>query len=157
MGQHEESLALVRRAHLGRGEQTPLRIEPELGKVAKHLGEPKAKVPGDVLKEDERGAALVDDASHLGPQVALVALSELLAGDAEGLARVARNDEINAATPLSAAEGAEIVGDRSAIQLRRFHPGHEDGRGEGFPLDVAHGAALGGQSDTEREPADAGA
>lgn len=157
VGQREQSLALVRRADLGRAEQAPLRIEPELGKVGKHLGEPKAKVPGDVLDEGERRAALVDDASHFGPEVAFVALSEPLAGDAEWLTRVARSDEIHSATPCPAVEGSEIVGDRSAIQLRRRHPGHEDGCGEAVPLDVAHGAAVCGQADTKLEPADPGA
>lgn len=157
VGQHEEPLAQVRRPDLGRAEQTPLRIEPERGKVAKHVGEPKVNVPWDVLEEGERSAALVEDASHFGPQVALIGVAESLTGDAEWLARVARSDEIHDATPRSAVEGSEIVGDRSAIQLRRFHPGHEDGRGEGLALDVAHGAAVGGQSDTELEPTDASA
>lgn len=156
LGQHEEPFALVRRPNLGRGEQAPFRIEPELGKVAKHLGEPKANVTRDVLEEDEGGSALVDDASDFGPEVSLVGLSSPLAGDGEGLARVASSDEIHDATPRSAVEGSEIVGDRSAIQLRRFHPVHEDGRGEGVPLDIAHGAAVGGQSDTKLEPADSG-
>lgn len=156
VGQHEESLAQVRRANIGRGEQTPLRIEPERGNVAKHIGEPKAKVAWDVLEEDDGSSALFDDSSHLGPEVSLVRFSESLAGDGEWLARVASNDAIHDATPRSAVEGSEIVGDRSAIQLRRFHPGHEDGRGKGVPLDVAHGAAVGGQSDAELEPADPG-
>jgi len=53
VGQHEESLAQLRGADLGRGEQTPLRIEPERGKVAKDVGEPKLNVPRHVLEEDE--------------------------------------------------------------------------------------------------------
>lgn len=141
VGQHEESLAEVRRPDLGRAEQTPLRIEPERGKVAEDVGEPKANVARDVLEEGEGGSALVDDPSHFGPEVALVGFSSPLAGEAEGLARVARSDEIHDSTPRAAIEGSQIVGDRSAIQLRRLHPRHEDGRGEGFPLDVANGAA----------------
>jgi hypothetical protein len=157
VGHAEQSLAAMRGANVVRSEQTPLSIEPELGKVAKYLAEPKAKVARDVLEEGERGSALVEDASDFGPQVALVALPEPLAGDAEWLARVARSDEIHAATPRSAVEGSEIVPDRSLIHGLVAHPGHEDGRGEGVPLDVAHGAAVGGQSDTKLKPADAGA
>ncbi len=111
------SLAEVRRPDLGRAEQTPLRIEPERGKVDEDVGEPKANVARDVLEEDERGSALVDDPSHFGPEVALVAFAEALAGDAEGLARVARSDEIHDSTPRAAIEGSQIVGDRRAMDF----------------------------------------
>lgn len=148
-GQHEEPLATVRRANVGRSHKIPLRIEPERGKVGQHSIEPKAKVSGDVLEEDERSSALRDDARDLGPEVSLVSLAELLAGDAEGLAWVSRNDEIHRATPAFAVEGSEIVPDRSAIQPRFFHPGHEDGRGEGVPLEEANGAAPAGQPEVD--------
>lgn len=153
VGQHEESLATVRRTDVRRSHKIPLRIEPERGKVGQHSIEPKAKVSGDVLEEDERRSRLRDDAADLGPEVSLVALAELLPGDAEGLAGVSRNDEIHAATPALAVEGAEIVPDRSAIQPRFFHPGHEDGRGEGVPLDDAHGATPAGQPEVDASDA----
>lgn len=155
VGQCEEPLAPVRRANVGRSHKIPFRIEPERGKVGQHSIEPKAKVPGDVLEEGERRSALRDDARDFGPQVPLVSLAELLPGDAERLAGVARNDEIHRATPALAVERAEIVPDRSAIQGLFFHPGHEDGRGEGVPLEEANGAAPAGQA--EINSADAGA
>jgi hypothetical protein len=149
VGQDEEALAAVRRADLGRAHKIPLRIEPERGKVGQHSIEPKAKVAGDVLKEDERRSALRDDARDLGPQVPLVALAALLSGDAERLAGVSRSDEIHCATPALAVEGLEIVPDRSAIQPRLFHPGHEHSRSECLPLDVQNTAAPAGQSEID--------
>lgn len=149
VGQHEESLPSVRRPDFGCGEHTPFRIEPELGKVAKDLGEPKRKMPADVFEEDEHGSALVNDSSDLGPEVSLVGFGALLAGDGEWLTRVARSDKIHSATPWSAAEGSEIVGDRSTIQGRVFHPCHEDGRREGVALDVTNGPRSSGQSQAE--------
>jgi hypothetical protein len=44
------------------------------------------------------------------------------------------------------------------IQGRVLHPGHEEGRGEGFPLDVTHSpVVVTGEDEPEVEPADAGA
>lgn len=155
VGQDEESLTLVRGSNVGRGEQTPLRIEPEFGKVGKHFGEPKRKVSSDVLEEREGGGDLFEDPPDLGPEVAFVVCASSLPRCAERLARVPAANEIHRSTPCAAIEGAEIVEDRSAIQARFFHPGHEDGRGERVPLDVAHGATPSGQA--EIEPADPGA
>jgi hypothetical protein len=155
VGQDEQSLASVRRSDIGRAEHTPFRIEPERGKVGKNVGEPKRNVACDVLEEPERGTGLVEDSCDVRPEVALVGVAEPSACDAERLARVAACDEIHRATPRAAIEGCEIVPDRRAIQRRVFHPGHEDGRGEGFPLDVANGTAPLGQS--EVDAADAGA
>lgn len=154
-GQDEEPLAPMRRADVRRSDKIPLRIEPERGKVGQHSIEPKAKVPGDVLEEDERSSALRDDARDLGPEVPLVSLALSLPGDAEWLAGVSRNDEIHAAAPALAVEGSEIVPDRSRIQPRFLHPGHENGRGEGFPLDEANRATPAGQA--EVDASDAGA
>jgi len=155
VGQDEEPISSVRGSNVGRGEHAPLRIEPERGKVAKDVGEPKRKVSSDVLEECEGGGDLLEDSPDLGPEVALVVCALSLPGCTERLAWVPANDEIHRSTPRAAVEGSEIVPDRSAIQLRFFHPGHEDGRGERVPLDVAHGSTPSGQ--TEIEAADAGA
>jgi hypothetical protein len=136
--EEEQSVALVRRAHVGRTETSPFDIEPDGGKVGKHVGEPKRKVSSDVLTEQERRVALLKDSIDLGPEVALVVVSAAVAGDGEGLTGIPRNDEIHRATPASASEGSEIVEDRSLIQRRLRHPFHEAGCGESVPLDQAH-------------------
>jgi len=146
----------MRRPDFGCGEQTPFRIEPEFGKVAKDFGEPKRKVPAHVFEEDEGRSALVNDASDLGPEVPWIGLGSALSGAAERLARVARSDEIHDSAPRSAVEGSEIVEDRSAIQGLLAHPRHEDARREGVALDVTNGPASSGQSHAEFEPADSG-
>jgi hypothetical protein len=106
VGQEEQPLALVRRAHVARSEQIPLDIRPALGKVGKNSVEPKRKVPGDVLAEQVSSAALAPDSEHVGPQVAFVEPARALSGEAEGLAWVPRNDEIHRATPNSSVEGS---------------------------------------------------
>jgi hypothetical protein len=150
-------LAAVWCSDLGRAEQTPLRIEPDRGKVGKHLGEPKVKVPWHVLEEGEVGSGFFEHARDVRPEMPFVVGPAPLAGDAERLAGVSRNDEIHDATPRSAVEGRKIVGHRRSIHGRFFHPGHEHGRREGVPLDVAHGPDVGCASDSEVEAADPGA
>jgi hypothetical protein len=106
VGQEEQPLALVRRAHVARSEQIPLDIRPAFGKVGKNSVEPKRKVPGDVLAEQVAGSTLAPDSEHVGPQVAFVEFACALACEAERLAWISRNDEIHRATPSSSVEGS---------------------------------------------------
>ena len=92
------------------------------------------------------------------PEVARIVRAPALAGDAERLARIARRDEIHRTAPRPAVEAGKIVPDRRLIQGLVFHPRHEDGRGEGVPLDVTHSTVSGfGQRKSEVEAAGAGA
>lgn len=108
----------------------------------------------DVLTEDATGSDLVDDAGDVRPQPALVVGAAPLSGVGFALAGIARSDEIHDATPRSAVKSGKVVPDRCRIQGRRFHPGHEGGRGIGFPLDVTDNAMPGrGDADPELESA----
>jgi hypothetical protein len=134
----------MRGANVGRGEQTPLRIEPEVGKVAKDLGEPKAKVAGDVLKEDEAGLALLNDPSHVGPEVPFVLLAEPFAGDGEWLARVSGADEVNLVPPPATVKLLKVSApNRTAVKRALFLASQENGRSEHVPLNEAHSPASG--------------
>lgn len=143
VGQDEQPLPPVRRSSLGRAEQTPLRMEPEGGKVSEHGSESQPKVACDILKAYDGRLALLDDSPDVRPEVARVLLPLPLAGDGERLARVARRDEIHDSTPRSAVERGQVVPDRSWIQGRFANPGHEDGRSVGVPLDVTHSSQPG--------------
>lgn len=157
VGQAEEPGALVRGANFGRSDNTPLRIEPEAGKVGEDFAEPFVEVTPDVLNEDEGGGGLTNDPSNSGPKVSRVGSSELLACLAEWLAqlRVARSDEIHTSTPRATAETPKVIPYRCRIQGLFFHPRHEDARGKGFPLDVANSPCGGtGELDSEVEASD---
>lgn len=157
VGQDEQPLSSVRSASVGRGDHSPLRMEPQRGKVSEHGVESQPNVACDVLEADDRRLHLGDDPSDLRPEVPLVVLSSALPGDGEGLARVARSDKIHDSTPRAAVEGSEVVEDRRRIQGRLFHPGHEDGRSEGVPLDDTHNSQPGeGGPEAQLEPSDAG-
>jgi hypothetical protein len=68
----------------------------------------------------------------------VIAVPLSLAGKAVWLTRQARTCDIHAAAPVSAIEGCEIVGHRSQIHGRDFHPRHESGRRCAIPLNVTN-------------------
>jgi len=112
----------------------------------------------DVFEEDPLGPALDDDTPDVRPEVARVTIAEAFAGSRERLTRISRSDDVHAATPASAAEGCKVVPDRSRSQGLIFHPGHESGRSEGFPLDVTDSLISGlGDVHPEVEASDSGA
>jgi len=157
VGQEEESASTVGRSHVLRGEQVPDDIAPELGKVSKHVGEPKRKVPLNVLAEEEARAGLLEDAQDLRPEVALVDFSEALAGGAEWLARIARHDEIHRSTPGSSVEGSQVAPDRSTSQDSVVHARDQNRGCMSFSLHVADRASRSQGVQPEVEPSDAGA
>jgi hypothetical protein len=111
----------VRRPDLARGEQIPLRIEPERGKIAKDSGEPKAKVAGDVLEKGERGSGFDQDSGNVRPQMPRVFLALTFAGNGEGLAGIPGRDQIHTAEQRAAVEGSKIRPHRRRIQPPFFH------------------------------------
>ena len=98
---------------------------------------------GTVLEEHPNRSALRDDPGDVRPEMARIVRALALAGDAERLARIARTDEIHRAAPLPTVEAGKVVPDRRLIQGLVLHPRHEDGRGEGVPLDVTHSTVPG--------------
>ena len=155
---HEpEPRAEVRGANGCRAEQTPFRIEPELGKVVEDMGQPESNKLGDVLQQDESGSQVSDDGCDGWPEPALIVSSTLLPSRAERLARETGSDEIHSATPRSAVERGEVIPDRSLIQTRLRHPLHENGRCVGVPLNVSHGSYPCHGSEGELESSVAGA
>ena len=71
---------------------------------------------------------------------------------------IACSEDVHRVTPWSAVEGGNVVPNRRLIQGLIFHPRHEDGRGEGVPLDVTDSTVSGlGQHEAEVETSGAGA
>jgi hypothetical protein len=153
-GEDKEPLALVRCADFRRREEACRKAVAHADQSAGDFGEAEAEMMGDVLKEDEGRPDLVDDAGDMWPEVARVVGTPALACDGERLARIARSDDVHRAAPRAAVEGSNVVPDNSLIQGRVFHPRHEDGRGVGFPFDMAHSTISGdGDGEPEVEPA----
>lgn len=105
MGQKPEALPSVGGANVGRGEQTPLRIEPEVGKVGEDVRKPSGSHNvGDVLQEDEPRSHVSDDPLCHRPEVSVIVKTAPLAGTGERLAGEAGSDEIHPATPRPSVE-----------------------------------------------------
>ncbi len=121
-----------------------------------NFGKSKAQMMRNVLQEDEGRLALPDDASDVRPEVPRIGRTPALSRERERLARITRKDDVHAAAPRSAVEACNIVPDRSRIQDRVFHPGHENGRRVGFPLDVTH-SPVPAASEVQAEVESAGA
>lgn len=107
-------------------------------------------MPFDVFEEAPFGLHLADDPADMRPEVAGIVLAASAPCEAEGLAGIAGSDEMNAAAPWAAVEGGNVRPDRSLIQGLVFHPCHESGRREGFPLDVTN-SSIGGLGDVQAE------
>lgn len=104
------------------------------------FGESPSQVPWNIFEEDECRADLTNDSLKMGPNVARIAAAKPLARATVRLARVARRDDLHEAAPRSAVEGLNAIPDRSRIQRRRLHPGHENARRVAVPLNVTNGS-----------------
>lgn len=157
MGHNEEPTPCVASAGFERAEQARFDRKAQSPKVPEDGVGSQRHMAFDVLEEAPFRVDVGNDAPDARPKVAGVIFPEPPSGEAEGLAGVTPSEDMNAATPRAAVEGGNVVPDRSLIQGRVCHPRHENGRREGFPLDVTNSAISGfGDVQSEFEPADAG-
>lgn len=137
--QTEPSLTPVRCLHVGRAEEVPRRVVPEIGQGPEYLVEPSNKEPWDVLQEDEARSHVANDPGDVRKEPALVLEPELGSGDGEGLTRESGAHDVHQTIKRRGVELGEIAEpDRSRRQGRVLHPRQEDRRREGVPLDVTH-------------------
>jgi len=146
----------MRRTDFRRREEACRKAVAHADQSAGDFGETEAEMMGDVFEEDEGRLAFANDAGDMRPEVARVFRPLPFARDGERLARIARSDDVHRAAPRAAVEGSNVVPDRCRIQGRLFHPCHENGRGVGFPFDMAH-SSISRHGDCEPKVESAGA
>jgi len=95
----------VRRSNGGCVEQTPLRIEPEPGKVMEDFGKAMSDELSDILQQDVSGSNVTDDPADGWPEPTIICNSGLGPCGAEGLAGETGSDNIHSPTPRSAVKG----------------------------------------------------
>ena len=158
-GEDEQTLALVGRTDFRRREEACRKFVAHADQSAGDFGEAEAEMMGDILEEDEGRLDLGDDAGDMRPEVTRVVRAPALRPRPKMAGTDSRRVTISTrAAPRSAVEGSNVVPDNSLIQGRVFHPRHESGCGEGFPLDMTHSTISGdGDGEPEVEPARAGA
>ncbi len=158
MGHNEEAPPYVARTAFERREQSRFDCKAQRLKVPEYRVGSQGHMAFDVFEEAPFGIELADDSPDVGPKVAGIVLAPAPAGKAEGLAGISGSEDMNLSTPRRAVEGGNVIPDRSLIQGLVFHPCHESGRREGFPLDVTNSSiALFCDVEAELEAADAGA
>lgn len=158
MGHNEEPTPYVASAGFERAEQACFDRKAHSLKVPEDCVGAQGHVSFDVFKEAPLRIEFSDDAADVGPEVAGIILSEPPSGKAEGLAGIASSEDMNLSAPRAAVEGGDVAPDRSLIQGRVCHPRHENGRREGFPLDVTNSSVSGlGDVQSKFETSDAGA
>ena len=92
----------------------------------------------DVLEEAPFGVEFPNDPADVGPEMAGIVSASPSTGEAEGLAWISASEDMNFSAPRAAVEGGNVTPERCLIQGLVFHPCHESGCREGFPLDVTN-------------------
>ena len=100
-------------------------------------------MPGDVFEEDPFGAAFVDDAGDVGPEVTGIVGAAALSGRAEGLARVSGQDGIEGAAEGPGIEAAQVGPDRGRGEVPGALGRDEDGARPVLPFDEGAGVIAG--------------
>lgn len=134
VGQNEEAFSDVRCADFGGAEDARLNSETHRLKVSEDCIESETDMAKHVFREQERRAALVEDASYMRPEMPGVVGASSFPRLAKRLTGISCRDDIHLATPSSAIKGGKVRPDRRFIQRLVFHPGHESGRSICVPL-----------------------
>lgn len=117
-----------------------------------------SKAPGNILKEEGRGPALVDDAGGVCPEPAGVSVSLAPSCCAGRLTRYPPDNQIDMAPERSSIESREIRPYRGFVQVTRLKQADQCFDGRKLPLDVTDRAQIWlGDSYSEIEAGVAGA
>ena len=140
----------MRRTNFCRREQTRRRRVAQSPKVSQDGFEAKIDVTGDVFEEHPLGATLADDASDVGPQVPGIIGTSAFSSDAEGLAGISGEDDVESPAEDLGIEAAEIIPNRRRGEISRALGGDEDGAGPVLPFDKGAGVIAGfGEHDAQ--------
>ncbi len=158
MGHNEEPASYVARTAFERREQSRFDCKAQRLKVPENRVGSQGHMALDVFEEAPLGIEFTDNPADVGPEVTGIVLTLAPSGEAEGLAGISGSEDMNLSTPRRAVEGGNVIPDRSFIQGLVFHPCHESGRREGFPLDVTNSSIVWFcDMEAEFEAADTGA
>ncbi len=158
VGHNEEPAPNLASTGFDRAEQARFDCKAQVSKVFEDSIGSQGHVAFDVFEEAPFRPDFGDDPADMRPEVAGVVFALAVSGKREGLAGISGSEEMNLAAPRAAVEGGNIIPERRRIQGLVFHPRHEGGCSEGFPLDVTNSAISGFcDMETELQSANAGA
>jgi hypothetical protein len=143
VGQDEDAQPLMRRANFCRREQARRRRVAQSPKLSQDGFKTEGDVACDVFEEDPFGAAFVDDAGDVGPEVTGIVGAAALSCLAERLALVSGKDGIERASEWPRIECSQVVPYRGRGEVSGPLGGDEDAAGVFLPLDEAAGVIAG--------------
>lgn len=139
----EKPIPAVRAADFRRAEDARRNVVTQASKLPVNLAEAEIEVPGDILKDDDAGPGLADDAGNVWPQVALIRSAEALSGHGKRLAWIASGEHVEPSGLTAPNEGGEIIPDGAVGHGTVAHAGLKGGNGQRLDLDKAGGPSTG--------------
>lgn len=101
VGHNEDAFATMGRAHRGSGNNRPVRVIPERGKVSKHASEPERNEAWDVLHDRVSWSYVANESLELRPKPPFILLPFPLPREADWLAREPAEQHVRAFTVRS--------------------------------------------------------
>jgi len=143
VGQDEDAHPLVRRADFCRTEQARRRRVAHVPKLSQHGFKAEGDVTGDVFEKHPFGAAFVDDAGDLGPEVTGIIGATAFSGGAEGLTGISGEHRVEGPAKWLRVEAAQIIPDGGRCEISRALGGDERSSGPVLPFDKGAGVIAG--------------
>jgi hypothetical protein len=141
VGNHPQSGSVMLKSTGVCANNSPPRIEPQLGKVSKHSSESSNNKRWGVFHEDVARFHFANDSGHVLPHAAAVSFdSGAFAGDADVLAWKPARYDVNNASPWSAVKGLHVIPDGKRVQAAVVLSLHKNACGVGVPFDGAYGS-----------------
>lgn len=81
---------------------------------------------GDIFEKDPSGSAFSDNPGNMGPEVAGGGFALAGTGEAEGLTRIARTQDIHAAPPWSSVKTGEVIPEGGGVKAAVMDAGGKD-------------------------------
>ena len=134
VGQDEDALSLVGRAHLSRAEYAPRRSVTDLVQLFDDVAQSEGDVAFDVLEEAELGSHENNSICDERPEVTGVVFAEALAGCTEWLAGITATEDIHSVSKAFPREGFKIRPDRCRVHESRLHFCDQVRSGKSFDL-----------------------
>jgi hypothetical protein len=105
VGHNEEPSPNVTSAGFERAEQARFDCKDHLLKVPENCAGSQGHVPFDIFEEASFGIEFPNDAADVGPEVAGILFASPATGEAEWLAWISANEDMNLSVPRAAVEG----------------------------------------------------
>ena len=144
----------VRCSNFRSGYNCPTAVIPDLGQLPDHgSAVPVSKDAWHVLQHDDAGSHVADDSERVRPEVPFVTGPKSGSGDAMGLTRESRSDDVHQSGQWSEIGASDVSDDGRPIEQTVTYPGLQDSLAVVIYFHVADAAdAQTGEAQPQAEP-----